>query len=110
MPHCWKAHVAAQLYNAQNACDSSNLLQISSNVWDAEESVSCFTLIVFLMSCDCFCSVALPRGAVGWYAVCDCGIPISYSFTFFSHADDMNLDLADSFVRKNIICGHFSYI
>ena len=23
-------------------------------------------LIVFLMSCDCWCSVALPHGAVGW--------------------------------------------
>ena len=33
----------------------------------------CFTLIVFLMSCDCKCSVALPHGAVGWSAVCDCG-------------------------------------
>ena len=25
----------------------------------------CFTLIVFLMSCDCNCYVALPRGGVG---------------------------------------------
>ena len=25
------------------------------------------------------CSVALPRGAVGWTAVCDCGIYRSYS-------------------------------
>ena len=27
------------------------------------------------MSCDCYCSVALPNGAVGWFAVCDCGFP-----------------------------------
>ena len=31
-------------------------------------------LTVFLMSCDSQCSGALPRIAVGWYAVCDCGI------------------------------------
>ena len=30
--------------------------------------------IVFRMSCYCKCSVALPRGAVGWSVVCDCGI------------------------------------
>ena len=33
-----------------------------------------FALIVFLMSCGCQCSVALPRSAIDWYAVCDCGI------------------------------------
>ena len=31
-------------------------------------------LIVFLMPCDCWCSVGLPHGAVGWSTVCDCGI------------------------------------
>ena len=34
----------------------------------------CFTFIVFLMSYDCHCIVTLPHGAVGWSAVCDCGI------------------------------------
>ena len=29
-----------------------------------EKIAGCFTLIVFLMSFDCFLSVALPRGAV----------------------------------------------
>ena len=28
--------------------------------------------------------VALPRGATGLSAVCDCGISLSYSITFFS--------------------------
>ena len=28
---------------------------------------------LLLLSC-CKCSVALPRGAMGWSAVCDCGI------------------------------------
>ena len=27
------------------------------------------------MFCDCKYSVALPRGAVSWSAVCDCGFP-----------------------------------
>ena len=41
---------------------------------DGEERAGCFTLIVFLMSCDSCCSVALPDGAIGWSAVCDYGI------------------------------------
>ena len=42
---------------------------------DGEERAGCFTSVVFLMSCYCECSVpALPHGAVGWSAVCDCGI------------------------------------
>ena len=32
---------------------------------DEEENDSCFALIVFLMSCDCKCSVSLPHVAVG---------------------------------------------
>ena len=38
------------------------------------ERAGCFTLTVFLMSCGSQCSVALPHGAEGWSAVCDCGI------------------------------------
>ena len=30
------------------------------------------------------CCVALPRGAMGVSAVCDCGISRSYSFTIFT--------------------------
>ena len=29
------------------------------------------------------CCVALPRGAMGLSAVCDCGISLSYSLTIF---------------------------
>ena len=36
-----------------------------------EERASCFTLIVLLMSRDCYCPVTLPHSAVGWSAVCD---------------------------------------
>ena len=39
----------------------------------------CFALLVFRMSHYCKCSVAFLHGAVGWSAVCDCGISWSYS-------------------------------
>ena len=35
------------------------------------------------MSYDCWCSVAPPHGAVGWSALCDSCIFLSYSLTFF---------------------------
>ena len=38
---------------------------------------------VFLVSCDCYCSVALPYSAVGWYAVCDCGFPDNTQLLFW---------------------------
>ena len=39
-----------------------------------------FTVIVFLVSFDCY--VWLSLGAVGWSAVCDCSISWSYSLAF----------------------------
>ena len=42
-----------------------------------EKRAGCFTLIVFLMSCDCKFSVAFPHGWVG--LPFDCGISWSYS-------------------------------
>ena len=47
-----------------------------------EERAGCFTLIVFLMFCDCWYSVVLLPNAVGWYAVSNCAISRSYSFTY----------------------------
>ena len=44
------------------------------NHLDEEERACCFVFIVFQMSCYCFCFVALPHGAMGCSAVCDCGI------------------------------------
>ena len=41
-----------------------------SNHLDDEERACCFALFVFLVSCNCKCSVALPRVAIGWSAVC----------------------------------------
>ena len=39
---------------------------------DGEERAVCFAWFVLLVSRDC--CVALPRGAMGLSAVCDCGI------------------------------------
>ena len=47
-----------------------------------EEIVGCFAYIVFWMSFYCKSHVALPHGAVGWSAVCDCGTSRSFSLTF----------------------------
>ena len=38
------------------------------------ERTCCFAFIVFWMSCYCKCPVALPLGAMGRSAVCECGI------------------------------------
>ena len=40
------------------------------NHLEEEEKAGCFAIIVLHM----YCSVALPHGAVGWSAVCHCGI------------------------------------
>ena len=39
---------------------------------EEEEKAGCFAIIVLQMYCYYECSVALPHGAVGWPAVCDC--------------------------------------
>ena len=39
-----------------------------------EKKARWFEIIVLQMYCYYKCSVALPRGAVGWSAVCNCGI------------------------------------
>ena len=44
------------------------------NVLEEEEKTCCFAIIVLQMYCYYKCSTALPNGAVGWSAVCDCGI------------------------------------
>ena len=44
-------------------------------VFQEEGRAGRFTIIIaFLMSCDFFCTVALPHGAVGWSALCNCGM------------------------------------
>ena len=44
------------------------------NHLDEEDKAGCFGIIVVHMYCYYKCSVALPHGALGWSAVCDCGI------------------------------------
>ena len=60
-------------------CNSSRfccaLLYVHSsfcNHLDEEERADCFAFVVFLVLCDC--CVALPYGATGLSAVCNCGI------------------------------------
>ena len=63
------------------------------NHLDGTGRAGCFTLIVFLMSCACKCYVTFANGAIGWSAVCDCGIffnfflMILYIFQLFSSAN-----------------------
>ena len=52
------------------------------------------TLFVFLVSCDCYCSVAIPCVAVGWSEVCDCGIFILiYLFSMQPFRNPVNVFL-----------------
>ena len=44
------------------------------NHLEEEGKADCFAFIVLQMYCYNKCSVALHHGAVGWSAVCDCGI------------------------------------
>ena len=53
------------------------------NHLEEEEKVCCFAIIVLQIYFYNKYSVAIPPGAVGWSALCDCGIPRSYSLTFF---------------------------
>ena len=45
-----------------------------SNHLDEEERAGCLDLSIFLLSCDCKCSVILPYGAGGGSAACGFGI------------------------------------
>ena len=42
--------------------------------FEEDKRAGCFAIIVLGVSYYCKCSAALPHGAVGWSAVCDCGI------------------------------------
>ena len=51
----------------QKICGTFHVLLC--NHLDGEDRADRFIMFVFLMSCDCRCSVALPHGAAGWSAV-----------------------------------------
>ena len=55
-------------------CFGMHYLSSFCNNLEVAERAGHFAIIVFRMSCYCNCFVALPHGAVGWPAVCDCGI------------------------------------
>ena len=48
-----------------------------------EKKAGCFALVLSLLLCGHWCSFSLPRGALGWFAVCGCGISLTYYFTFY---------------------------
>ena len=50
----------------------------------------------------CYCSVALPCGAVGWSAVCGCGISLSYSLAFFQQTS-LNIFSACALPDKSLL-------
>ena len=63
-------------------------------------------LIVFLIYCDCYCSVAVPHDTMGWSAVFDCVISWSYSlFDFVFLQEDVHnlLDVMATFYLHNYI-------
>ena len=76
---CWSLFYYAKITIKVTLCASS----FGNNLVRKRERASCYALIVFLMSYDCWCSVAPPHGAVGWSALCDSCIFLSYSLTFF---------------------------
>ena len=39
-----------------------------------KEELVIFSLFFLLMSCDCYCFMALPQGDIGYHAVSDCCI------------------------------------
>ena len=55
------------------------------------------------VSRDCF--VALPRGAMGLSAVCDCGISWSYSLTILTNSDSPSIENPNKFL--NLISMNF---
>ena len=58
---------------------------------DMEERTGCFTYIVFLVLLGYYRSLPLHQGAMGWSAVCDCGISWSYSLTYLVPVLDLIL-------------------
>ena len=53
------------------------------NYLDEDKRAGCFAVIIIWTSCCHILSVGLPRGAMGWSVVYDCGIP-SFLHTFWT--------------------------
>ena len=66
-----------------------------------------YVFIVSPMSCHFIFSVALPRDAMDWSAVCDSGISLSYSITFslhqyLTHQDKFHI----MYLKRNLTLSH----
>ena len=68
------------------------------------ERAACFTLIVFLVSCDCKCYVVLPHGTVGWFAVCD-----NYTYLMY-YGTRTSVCLASSLLFIILLCQFTAYL
>ena len=53
------------------------------------------------MSCDCYCSVALPQSATGWSVVCYCGTFVSN--TQYSYVEAGSLNQAKYIVLEDLL-------
>ena len=67
------------LYYIVSDCIVSNF-QFCNHLKE-EKKADCFVIIVLQMYCYYKCSVALPHGVMGWFAVCDCGILMIHTFS-----------------------------
>ena len=65
---------------------------------EEEKEAGCFAIIVLQMNCYCKCFVTLPHGAVGWSAVCDCGISRTNSHTCFYKFEPVHE------ISNNMVC------
>ena len=51
-------------------CQSTSFgVSCKQKIFTEEERAGCFTLIIFMLSCDSLCSTSLPHGAMGCSAV-----------------------------------------
>ena len=66
-------------------CITLCFFRFCNHIYEKEWS-GYFPLVVFLLSGNSWCFKALPQGAMGWYAVYECGIAWSYSLTILSLA------------------------
>ena len=70
-----------------------------------EEIADCLTLTVYmyLLWYGCLCSVSLPRGAVGWSVVYDCGIFSTCSlFLLFANGRDTHKAIDEEKICVNL--------
>ena len=59
--------------------------------WEDRADFLTLILVVLLLS-SCWCSVSTPHGSLGWSAVCDCHISLSYSLTLHSRSVEVTAE------------------